>query len=34
MTRKDDKEDQPSGGEMTWANTGVTRSGRGEHKTG
>ena len=34
MTRKDDKGDQPSGGEMTWTNTGATRSGRGGHKTG
>ena len=34
MTRKDDKGDQPSSGETTWTNTGVTRSGRGEHKTG
>ena len=32
--RKDDKGDQPSGGEMTWTNTGATRSGRGQHKTG
>ena len=23
MTRKGDKEDQPSGGEMTWTNTGA-----------
>ena len=35
MTIKDDKKgDQPSGGETTWANTGVTRYGRGHHKTG
>ena len=34
MTRKDDKGDQPSGGETTWANTGATRYGRGQHKTG
>ena len=34
MTRKDDKGDQPSGGEMTWTNTGATRYGRGQHKTG
>ena len=34
MTRKDDKGDQPSGGEMTWINTGATRYGRGQHKTG
>ena len=27
---KDDKGDQPSGGEMTWTNTGATRSGRGQ----
>ena len=32
MTRKDDKGDQPSGGETTWTNTGATRSG--QHKTG
>ena len=25
MTRKDDKGDQPIGGEMTWTNTGATR---------
>ena len=24
MTRKDDKGDQPSGGETTWTNTGAT----------
>ena len=34
MTRKDDKRDQPSGGEMTWTYTGATRYGRGQHKTG
>ena len=34
MTRKDDKGDQPSGGETTMTNTGATRSGRGQHKTG
>ena len=34
MTRKDDKGDQPSVGETTWTNTGVTRYGRGQHKTG
>ena len=34
MTRKDDKEDQPSGEETTWTNTGGTRSGRGQHTTG
>ena len=34
MTRKDDKGDQPSGGETTWINTGATRYGRGQHKTG
>ena len=34
MTRKDDKGDQPSGGETTWTNTGATPSGRGQHKTG
>ena len=27
MTRKDDKGDQPSGGETTWTNTGATRYG-------
>ncbi len=25
---------QPSGGETTWTNSGATRPGRGEHKTG
>ena len=34
MTRKDVKGDQSSGGEMTWTNTGATRYGRGQHKTG
>ena len=34
MTRKDDKGDQPSGGETTWTNTGAIRYGRGQHKTG
>ena len=34
MTRKDDKGDQPSGGETNWTNTGATRYGRGHHKTG
>ena len=34
MTRKDVKGDQPSGGETTWTNTGATRCGRGQHKTG
>ncbi len=34
MTRKDVKGDQPSGGETTWINTGATRYGRGQHKTG
>ena len=34
MTRKDDKGDQPSGGESTWTSTGATRCGRGQHKTG
>ena len=34
MTRKDDKGDQPSGGETTLTNTGATRYGRGQHKTG
>ena len=33
-TRKDVKGDQPSGGETTWTNTGATRYGRGQHKTG
>ena len=34
MIRKDDKGDQSSGGETTWTNTGATRYGRGQHKTG
>ena len=34
MTRKDVNGDQPSGGETTWTNTGATRYGRGQHKTG
>ena len=34
MTRKDVKGDQPSGGETTWTNTGATRYGRRQHKTG
>ena len=34
MTRKDVKGDQPSGGKTTWTNTGATRYGRGQHKTG
>ena len=34
MTRKDDKGDQPSGGETNWTNTGMTRYGRQQHKTG
>ena len=34
MTRIDDKGDQPNGGETTWTNTGATRYGRGQHKTG
>ena len=34
MTRKDVKGNQPSGGETTWTNTGATRYGRGQHKTG
>ena len=34
MTRKDVKGDQPSGRETTWTNTGATRYGRGQHKTG
>ena len=33
MTRKDDKGDQPSGGETTRTNTGGTRSDRGQHNT-
>ena len=33
-TRKGDKGDQPSGGETTWANTGGTRSGRGQPPSG
>ena len=33
MKRKEDKEDQPSGEETTWTNTGATRSDRGLHKT-
>ena len=31
--KKRDKDDQPSGGETTWTNTGATRSGRGQHTT-
>ena len=34
MTKKDDKGDQPSGGETTWTNIGMTRYDRGQHKTG
>ena len=34
MTGKDDKGDQPSGGETTWTNTGATRYGRGQRNTG
>ena len=34
MTRNDVKGNQPSGGETTWTNTGATRYGRGQHKTG
>ena len=34
ITRKDDKGDQPSGGETTWTNTGATRCCREQHKTG
>ena len=34
MPRKHDKGDQPSGGETTWTNTGATRYGREQHKTG
>ena len=33
MKIKDDKGDQPSGGETTWTNTGGTRYGRGQHNT-
>ena len=33
LTRKDDKGDQPSGGETTWTNNGATRYGRGQNKT-
>ena len=33
MRGKDDKGDQPSGGQTTWTNTGATRYGRGQHKT-
>ena len=33
-TIKDDKGDQPSGGETTWANTEGSRSGREHPKTG
>ena len=33
MATKDDKEDQPSGEETTWTNTGAT-PGRGHHKPG
>ena len=32
--RKDDKGDQPCGGETTWKNTGATRYGSVQHKTG
>ena len=34
MTGKDVRGNQPSGGETTWTNTGATRYGRGQHKTG
>ena len=34
MTSKDNKGDQPRGGETTWTNTGATRYGIGQHKTG
>ena len=34
ITSKDDKGDQPSGGEATWTNTGATRYGREQHRTG
>ena len=34
MIGKNDKGDQPSGEETTWTNTGATRYGRGQHKTG
>ena len=33
VKKKDDKGDQPSGGETTWRNTGATRSGGGQHNT-
>ena len=32
--RKDDKGDQPSGGETTWTNTGATTSGSLQCKRG
>ena len=32
--KKQCQRDQPSGGETTWTNTGPTRSGRGQQKTG
>ena len=34
MTRKYVEGDQPSCGETTWTNTGATRYGRGQQKTG
>ena len=34
MKRKYDKEDQPSGEETTWTNTGATRPGRRQQNTG
>ena len=34
VTRKDDKGEQPSGGETTLKNTGATLSGRGQHNIG
>ena len=33
ITRKDDKGEQPSGGDTIWTNTGVTRYGGGQHNT-
>ena len=34
MTRKDDKGDQPCGGEATWTNTGATQYGGGQFGDG
>ena len=33
MRGKDDKGDQPSGGQTTWTNTGATRYDREQHET-